>query len=112
MLLSAFQYAVENGWYVVKSKWLAEEMKNQEQKVMASGKTRVDHESGGHDDRIFSAAMAYWTLHQNDVMIERAKKRYETPQNNAIIIQKGPSVQTVVIPGREWYESKMQRDAR
>lgn len=112
LLLSAFQYAVENGWYVVKSKWLADEMKSQEQKFMASGKTRVDHEAGGHDDRIFGAAMAYWTLHQNDVMIERAKKRYETPKNSAIIIQTGPSVATITIPGEAWYNSRLQRASR
>lgn len=112
LLLSSFQYAIENGWYVVKSKWLAEELKSQEQKMMNSGKTRVDHESGGHDDRIFGGAQAYFTLHQSDVLIERAKLRYEIPQNNEIIIEKGPSVQTIIIPGQAWFDSKMQRVAR
>lgn len=112
LLLSAYQYAVENGWYVVKSKWLAEEMQGQEQKFMPSGKTRVDHESGGHDDRIFAAAQAYWTLHQNTVMIERAKMRYETPKNDAIIIERGPSIPTIVIPGGDWYNSRLQRASR
>lgn len=108
LLLSAYQYAVENGWYVVKSKWLAHELKNLEQKTMPSGKTRVDHASGDHDDRVFGGAQSYWTLHQSDVMIERAKKRYETPKNNEIIIQTGPCVATIVIPGEAWFNSRLQ----
>jgi hypothetical protein len=112
LLMSAFQYAIENGWYVVKSKWLAEELKEQEQRVMASGKTRVDHESGGHDDRIFGGAQAYWTLHQGDVLIERAKIRYSKPEDSKIIIEHGPSVQTIVIPGKQWLDRQLQRSAR
>jgi hypothetical protein len=112
LLLSAYQYAVENEWAVVKSKWLAEEIKNQEQKIMPSGKTRVDHESGGHDDRIFADAQAYWTMNQSSVMIERAKKRYEAPNDGRIIIEHGPSTQTIVIPGKQWLDRQMQRAYR
>lgn len=112
LLLSAFQSGLENGWQVVKSKWLAQEIENLEQKIMPSGKTRVDHASGDHDDRVFACAMAYWQMHQSDVFSERSKKRYETPQNNRIIIQTGPSVQTIVIPGEEWYQRGLQRSAR
>ena len=100
MLLSAFQYAVENGWYVVRSKWLQDEMKELEQKFMASGKTRVDHASGKHDDRVFAAAMAYWTLHQRSEMMQRMKLRYEQPQKSGIIIERGPAVMTVEITGK------------
>lgn len=112
LLLAAYRYALENGWYVVKSKWLAQELQEQEQKTMPSGKTRVDHQAGGHDDRIFAGAMAYWTLHQNDVLIERAKKRYEQPNSGHIIIEHGPSVQTIVIPGRAWMDKGLARGAR
>ena len=103
LLLSAFQFAVENGWYVVKSKWLAEEIRDLEQRVTASGKTRVDHESGGHDDRVFAAAQAYFTLHQRDVMAERAKKRYDSPEDSELFIERGPAVlQTVIGGGKFW----------
>jgi hypothetical protein len=112
LLLSAFQSGLENGWYVVKSKWLADEIRNLEQKVMASGKTRVDHESGGHDDRVFAAAMAYWQMHQADVFSERSKKRYESPNDSRIIIETGPCVPSIVIPGESWYERHLQRMAR
>ena len=109
LLLSAFQYAVENGWYIVKSKWLAQEIRDLEQKTTPSGKTRADHESGGHNDRLFAAAQSYWTLHQNTVMIERAKMRYESPKDSGIVVMTGPAVQTIVIPGAKWYDSMLQR---
>jgi hypothetical protein len=107
MLLSAFQAAVENGWYRVRSKYLQREITEQEQRVMASGKTRVDHEQGGHDDRVFAAAMAYFTLHQHDVMAERAKKRYDEPEDEGeLIIERGPAVLTVPIDGGRLWASR------
>ena len=112
LLLSRFFGAVENGWFVVKSKCLAAEIAGMEQRVTDTGKTRADHEHGEHDDRVFAAAMSYFTLHQSDVMVERLKKRYETPKDSGIIIETGPSIQTIVIPGRSWYDSKLQRAAR
>ena len=103
LLLSAFLSAVENGWYVVRSKWLAEEIKNLEQRVTASGKTRVDHEAGEHDDRVFAAAMSYFTLHQSDVFAERAQKRYAAPEGGKIQIIHGPAEMLVTVEGgRLW----------
>jgi len=104
LLLSAFQYALENGWYTVKSKWLSEEIAGLEQKTMSSGKTRVDHESGQHDDRVFAAAMAYWTMNQSSVMIERAQKRYESPSDNPMVIDFGAASNSIIIPGSKWFD--------
>ena len=104
LLLSAFQYALDGGWYIVRSKWLAQELCNLEQKVMPSGKTRVDHESGGHDDRVFAAAQAYWTLHQNDCMMERAKRRYEEPTDGDILVDCGPAIMTAEIPTSRFWD--------
>jgi len=109
LLLSAYQYALDGGWYVVRSKWLAQELCNLEQKVMPSGKTRVDHESGGHDDRVFAGAQAYWTLHQNDCMMERAKKRYEEPDDGDILVETGHAAMTVEIPGGRWWQRQHER---
>lgn len=109
LILSAFQYALDGGWYVVRSKWLAEEIRNLEQKTMPSGKTRVDHASGDHDDRVFAGAQAYWTQHQADVLIERLKKRYENADDGDMLIDNGPVTQTVVIPGGSWWKSQSQR---
>lgn len=106
LLLSRFQSAVENGWYIVRSKWLAEELAGLEQKTMPSGKTRTDHESGGHNDRVFAAAMSYFTLHQWDVMAERMKKRYDAPNESEFVIEHGPAVFTTTIGGdRKWEQA-------
>lgn len=112
LLLSAFQYAIENGWYIIKSKWLADELGGLEQKTTLSGKTRVDHESGEHNDRVFAAAMAYWTLHQNDTMVERAKKRYEAPSDGDIFVDMGPATNTIQIPGGKFWDSMLLKDGR
>ena len=98
MLLGAFLGAVENGWYVVRSKWLAEEICGMEQRITESGKTRMDHESGEHDDRVFAAAMSYFTSHKHDLMASRMKKRYDEPKSGNMIIEHGPSTQTITIP--------------
>ncbi|MFZ0731391.1 MAG: hypothetical protein WAM79_03595, partial [Candidatus Sulfotelmatobacter sp.] len=101
MLLGSFFGAVENGWYVVRSKWLAEEMQGMEQRITESGKTRVDHESGEHDDRVFAAAQSYFSIHRHDVMAQRMKLRYDEPTDGDLIIEHGPSVQTITIPSRK-----------
>ena len=112
MLLTAFFGAVENGWYVVKSKWLAEEIENMEQRVTESGKTRADHAKGEHDDRVFGAAQAYFTQHRHDLMVLRQKLRYEDPSDGRIMIETGPSKLNIVIPGEKWLNSKLLTDER
>jgi hypothetical protein len=104
LLLSRFFGAVENGWYTVRSKWLAQEIAEMEQKVTDSGKTRADHEAGKHDDRVFAAAMSYFTTHQCDVMAVRMKHRYEQPQGMELEIEHGPAIgmQTVLSGGSLW----------
>lgn len=111
LLLSRFFGAVENGWFIVRSKWLADEISDMEQKVTESGKTRADHAKGEHDDRVFAAAMSYFTLHQHDIMVERLKLRYESPSDGGILIETGPCRQTIEIPGAKWLNSKLLTDA-
>lgn len=90
MLLGMFKYAIENGWYIVNSRWLLEEMEGFEQHLTTAGKTRMDHQGGKHDDRIFAAAMGYFTHHHLDVMIERAKKRYNQPIEEGYSVDYSP----------------------
>jgi hypothetical protein len=107
MLLSAFLGAVENGLYTVRSKWLIEEIAGMEQRITDGGKTRVEHESGEHDDRVFAAAMGYFTMHRHDVMAERMKKRYDAPGGHGLMIEKGPSLPTIIIPrSKKWDASQ------
>jgi hypothetical protein len=103
MLLNMFKYAVENGWFEVNSKWLLAEIEGFEQKSTDSGTTRMDHMQGKHDDRIFAAAMAYFTLHDLDIMAERAKKRYSKAQDDGYEVDYSPWVQSVPNPGAEQF---------
>lgn len=86
MLLGYFKYAIENGWFIVNSRWLLEEIEGFEQHLTTNGKTRMDHQSGKHDDRIFAAAMSYFTMHDVDVMIERAKKKFAAPDDEGYAV--------------------------
>jgi len=101
LLLGMFKYAVDNGWYEVNSRWLLEEIEGLEQKTTESGATRMDHMQGKHDDRIFAAAMAYFTLHDLDVMAERAKKKYSHGDDEPMEIDLRPWYPTVVNSGAE-----------
>jgi hypothetical protein len=79
LMTGRFVDAINNGWYKPNSKWLIEECRAWERKTLASGKTRMDHQSGKKDDRIMAAGMSYFSRHHFDVMAERATKRYTMP---------------------------------
>jgi hypothetical protein len=108
MLLNAFKNAVENGWFEVNSRWLLEEIQGFEQSSTESGKTRMDHQQDKHDDRIFAAAMSYFTLHDMDVMAERAKKRYSKAQDEGYEVDYSPWVQSVPNPGAEAFFDSLE----
>lgn len=76
MLTGRFVDAINNGWYKPNCKWLLAECKDWERRIVASGKTRLDHQSGKHDDRIMAAAMSYFSRHAFDVMADRSAKRF------------------------------------
>jgi len=75
ILTTNFVHSAQNGWAEINSPWLIEEMKQFEVHVTASGKERLEHEDGGHDDRIFAAAMAIFCPHDTDALADRSKKR-------------------------------------
>jgi hypothetical protein len=79
MLMSRFQEAVNGGWYVPKSKWLIEELRTLERHE-TGGKSKMEHRSGQHDDRVRAAAVSYFTAHDFDILTERAQKRSEPPR--------------------------------
>lgn len=103
MLLGMFKYAVENGWYEVNSRWLLEEIEGFEQQMTTSGKTRMDHVTGKHDDRIFAAAMAYFCLHDLDCMVERAKKKYNAPEEEGYIVSYAPFMYQISDGAEEFF---------
>ncbi len=79
MLMGRFVEAVNGGWYIPKSRWLIEELRTLERHNTA-GRSKMEHRSGQHDDRVRAAAMAYFTVHDKDVLAERAQKRYDAPK--------------------------------
>lgn len=78
MLMTRFVEAVNGGWYIPQSKWLIEELKTLERHAGA-GKSKMEHRAGQHDDRVRAAAQSYFTRHDDDVLAERAQKRYSGP---------------------------------
>ena len=78
ILMTRFVEAVNGGWYVPPSKWLIEELKTLERHA-TSGKSKMEHRSGQHDDRVRAAAQSYFTAHDMDILTERAKRRYDVP---------------------------------
>ena len=75
ILTTNFVHAAQNGWATINSPWLIEEMKTFEVHVTKSGKERLEHEEGEHDDRIFAAAMAIFCPHDLDTLADRSKNR-------------------------------------
>lgn len=75
-ILNRFVDAVNNGWYKPNSPYLIQELAAFERKYTAAGRTKLDHQSGKHDDRIWGAAQAYITRHHMDVFTDRSSRKY------------------------------------
>lgn len=82
ILLGQFVHYCRNGWAKVNSPWLVHEMRHFEQHETATGKPKMEHEEGQHDDRVFGAALSTFPPHDMDKMTQRSKKR--TPQPTAL----------------------------
>jgi hypothetical protein len=80
LLLGRYVDAVKNSWYTPNSPFLIQEYQNFERRLSSTGISRMEHQAGKHDDRIFASAMSYFTRHAMDVMLERGKKRYDLPK--------------------------------
>lgn len=81
LLTGNFVHSTRNGWAVVNSPWLIEEMKTFEVHVTSTGREKLEHEDGEHDDRIFAAAMAIFCPHDMDSLADRSKKRISEPSS-------------------------------
>jgi len=75
ILTTTFVNSAKNNWIKINSPWLVEEMRHFEVHSTATGKEKLEHEEGEHDDRIFAAAMATTAPHLTEDMSERSKKR-------------------------------------
>lgn len=99
MLMDRFREAVNGGWYIPRSKWLIEELRTLERHETA-GKSKMEHRSGQHDDRVRAAAQSYFTAHDFDILTERAKQRSAPPKKKER--QKGRGTANQMDVGDGW----------
>lgn len=99
MLMDRFREAVNGGWYIPRSKWLIEELRSLERHETA-GKSKMEHRSGQHDDRVRAAAQSYFTAHDMDILTERAQKRSAPPAKRER--PKGPGSANQMDVGSGW----------
>jgi hypothetical protein len=77
-MLGMYKNAVENQWYKLNSPFLLRnEIPAFQIDQAAGGKTRFDHESGKHDDRIFASAIAYIIFNDTESMSKRVEHKFQ-----------------------------------
>jgi hypothetical protein len=84
MLTTRFVDAVTNGWYKVNSPMTLRQLSTYVRRTGASGKTKLDHESGFHDDNIMSEAMCYFTRHWGEADAARHQLKYRGHQDGEL----------------------------
>lgn len=104
MLMTSFINAVNGGLIRPKSKWLIEEMRTLERHITTGGKTKMEHRSGQHDDRVRAAAQAFFTVHDLDDLAERAQQRRQQPVRRKVLAGAGvcKSNAVAVSEDEEW----------
>jgi hypothetical protein len=100
MLMDRFREAVNGGWYIPRSKWLIEELRSLERHE-TGGKSKMEHRSGQHDDRVRAAAQSYFTAHDLDILTERAQQR-SAPPSKKKERPKGPGSANQLSVGDGW----------
>ena len=76
MLVTRFMDAVTNGWIKVNSPMSVRQLSTWVRKTSATGRTKLEHESGFHDDNLMSLAMAYFTRHSHEADAMRHQAKY------------------------------------
>lgn len=84
MLTNRFVDAINNGWYIVNSRWMINELTSYERRQKPNGKTVLIHQAGKKDDRIRAAAQSYFTMHHMDVLLDRSKRKYEIKKSSEL----------------------------
>jgi hypothetical protein len=76
-MLGMYKNAVENHWFKLNSPFLLRnEIPAFQIDQAAGGKTRFDHESGKHDDRIFASAIAFIIFNDTESMSKRVEHKF------------------------------------
>jgi len=76
--LGLFKNAVENHWFKLNSPFLLRnEIPSFQIDQAARGKTRFDHGSGKHDDRIFAAMISFVIFNDTESMSKRVEHKFQ-----------------------------------
>jgi hypothetical protein len=76
-MLGMFKNAVENHWLKLNSPFLLRnEIPAFQIEQASGGKTKMEHESGKHDDRIFAMAIAYIIFNDTESMSKRVEHKF------------------------------------
>jgi len=76
MLLNRFENAITGGWLKVNSPMAIRQLETWVRKLTVSGRSKLEHESGTHDDCLRALAQAYFTRHSHDELVSRESKKY------------------------------------
>ena len=82
MLVTRFMDAVTNGWIKVNSPMSIRQLSTWVRKTSATGRTKLEHESGFHDDNLMSLAMAYFTRHSHEADAMRHQAKYRSAEDD------------------------------
>lgn len=74
ILVDGFVNSVKNDWIHIHSPFLLYDMSKFEVQIVR-GKEKMMHASDAHDDRIFASAIAVYTSHDMEMMMERGKNK-------------------------------------
>lgn len=97
MLVTRFQDALNGGWIKVNSPMILRQISTWVRKVGSGGKSRLDHESGQHDDNIMALALAYFTRHDDDVLVNRQTLKYASPSERMPPVNYGYCENTMTV---------------
>ena len=76
-MLGMYKNAIENHWYKLNSPFLLQqEIPSFQIEQANGGKTKMEHEQGKHDDRIFASAIAYIIMNDTESMSKRVESRF------------------------------------
>lgn len=96
MMLNKLFDAVNTGWLKPNCPILIRQLKEAVRKE-TSGMSRIDHESGKHNDSVFGCGMAYFTAHDMDNTALRQEMRYRSDQEKNAVVDTGWCTQEVTV---------------
>jgi hypothetical protein len=101
ILMDRFVEAVNGGWYVPASKWLIEELKTLERRVVEGGRDKMVHQQNKHDDRVRAAAQSFLNMHTYDDLAQRSQRRYAAPASKKIDPNEGRCMLNAISVGMD-----------